>query len=413
MTPWRDRGRRRKAQPQWMKRKRRLPPLLRPRNPLRTAFIALGLPYPPSARLVAGAVAVVFLLGLAIGIGAASLSWEEPAAPAPLQTAATPALQWPPPDEAAPEYGEEGIDDAYLHTMPEPMPPAAAAPAPEVKPEAKPEAKPALPRVELAALPLPAATTIRPPADPPWRRNAVPAPKSDGRPRIAVVIDDLGLDRHRSNEIVRLPGPLTTAWLTYAHDLPAQTAAARAAGHELLIHMAMEPKNARLDAGPDVLLVRHDEAHIRRKLDDVFARFPGVVGINNHMGSLFTAEPRGMAVVMGELRRQGLLWLDSRTAGHSVGADLARRYNVPFAERNVFLDNDNDVGHVRTQLDALERSARAHGYAIGIGHPRDGTIGALKGWLPKLASRGFVLVPVSALVTHPGAPDRNPAPAAR
>jgi polysaccharide deacetylase 2 family uncharacterized protein YibQ len=95
------------------------------------------------------------------------------------------------------------------------------------------------------------------------------------------------------------------------------------------------------------------------------------------------------------------MFLDSVTTGKSVGHFLATRLGLPFAERNVFLDNQNDVAAVRERLKALEAVARRHGYAVAIGHPKSATIEALRGWLPTLAERGFQIVPLSAVVRIP------------
>jgi len=119
------------------------------------------------------------------------------------------------------------------------------------------------------------------------------------------------------------------------------------------------------------------------------------------MGSKFTADPKGVGVVMAELGRRGLMFLDSRTTGRTVAARLARKAGVPVVERNVFLDNVGDVAAVRARLAEVERVARRRGSAVAIGHPRDATLTALAGWLGDLERRGFVLVPVSALAHVP------------
>jgi len=233
---------------------------------------------------------------------------------------------------------------------------------------------------------------------PAWRRRAVAVETDAGRPMVAIVIDDMGVDRKRSRRAIALPPPLTLAFLTYAEDLDRQTAAASASGHELMVHMAMEPRSDKVDPGPNVLRVENDADEIRRRLDWGLNRFGAYVGINNHMGSRFTADARGMAVVMDELRQRGLMFLDSRTSGSSVGARMAREAGVPVLERNVFLDNINDLKEVLRRLDETERLARRRGYAIAIGHPRDATIAALDAWMPEAAGRGIALVPVSAIL---------------
>ncbi len=236
------------------------------------------------------------------------------------------------------------------------------------------------------------------PGPPAWRRFAVAAPRTGGLPMIAVVIDDMGIDRRRSERVAALRAPLTLSWLPYAEDLARQTGAARRRGHELLVHVPMEPLGESYDPGPDVLEVGLAPDELRRRIGLDLGRFDGFVGINNHMGSRFTGDTAGMRVVMEEMHRRGLLFLDSVTTEKSVAPDLAQSYAVPFAARNVFLDNDSSLAAVRAQLSKLEAHARKHGAAIAIGHPRDATIEALAGWLPGLEARGFVLVPLTAIV---------------
>jgi uncharacterized protein len=243
--------------------------------------------------------------------------------------------------------------------------------------------------------PPPAGTKGEPPA---WIRYAVPPPRTGGRPMVAVVIDDLGLDKRRTERVTTLRAPLTLAFMTYAEDLDHQTSLAHSRGHELLVHVPMQPMNGSYDAGPEVLDVGLPADELRRRIDWGLSRFKGFVGINNHMGSRFTADVTGMKVVMQELNRRGLMFLDSVTSEHSVAADAARSQAVPFAAREVFLDNTQTVASVRSQLDRVEQLARKHGYAIAIGHPHDATVEALSSWLPALETKGFILVPVTAIV---------------
>lgn len=232
-----------------------------------------------------------------------------------------------------------------------------------------------------------------------------PAPVLDtGAPMIALVIDDMGLDRRRSRRTVALPGPLTLAYLTYAEDLPQQTAAAAAQGHELMLHVAMEPTNPDIDAGPDVLLTDHDEDEILRRLRRGLDRFDGFVGINNHMGSKFTADTASLMTVMAELQRRGLFFLDSRTSAASVADRVAFEFGVPFAVRNVFLDDTDDQAGVARRLAETERIAREQGHAIAIGHPKDKTLEALEAWIPGVTERGLRLVPMSAIIAALSAP---------
>src|SRR5262249_31292895 len=158
-----------------------------------------------------------------------------------------------------------------------------------------------------------------------------------GRPMIAIMIDDLGVNRRNTARVMQLPAPLTLAFMTYAEDLDRQSAVARDHGHELMLHMPMEPIDRGVDAGPNVLAVELTHEELRRRLLWGLDRLHGYVGVNNHMGSRFTASESGMAMVMEELKRRGLLFVDSRTTSSTVGDRLAERFDVPHADRDVFL----------------------------------------------------------------------------
>jgi polysaccharide deacetylase 2 family uncharacterized protein YibQ len=233
---------------------------------------------------------------------------------------------------------------------------------------------------------------------PAWRKFAVAVPIAEGRHRIALVIDDLGVDKARTQQVIRLRAPLTLSFLTYASGLKEMTAEAQAAGHELLMHVPMEPGSTIIDPGPNVLLTGIPRPELEASLRWNLDQFNGYVGINNHMGSRFTADLSGMVVVMEELKRRKLLFLDSVTAANSVAGKAARRVGVPYARRNVFIDNEDNVEAIKKQLFQVERLAAQTGVAIAIGHPREATLNALIPWLGDVEARGFQLVPISAVI---------------
>jgi uncharacterized protein len=239
---------------------------------------------------------------------------------------------------------------------------------------------------------------------PTWLRNAVTPPIVEDRPEIAIVIDDLGLNRHNTAALNTLKAPLTLSFLPYAGALEQQAQAARAAGHELMLHVPMEPVGADWP-GPDALLSSLSPSDFLSRFRAQLRSFRGFVGINNHMGSLLTADRGAMDEIMTELKARGLLFVDSRTTSKTVAATEAQRLGVPHAERDVFLDNEANLDAIRRQLEATERIARRRGVAVAIGHPHDLTIEALRGWLPTLEERGFALVPISTIVARESCAD--------
>ncbi|MEZ5936298.1 MAG: divergent polysaccharide deacetylase family protein [Alphaproteobacteria bacterium] len=234
---------------------------------------------------------------------------------------------------------------------------------------------------------------------PTWLKNAVTAAEPDQRPMIAIVIDDLGLNRPNTAELNSLKAPLTLAFLPYAGRIEAQTEAAHAAGHELMLHMPMEPFGSDWP-GPDALTTKIDREEFTARLTKNLDRFEGFVGVNNHMGSKLTSDPSRMDVVMRELRKRDVLFLDSKTSGRTVAGKMAGLNGVPNTTRDIFLDHVIDLDSIRRQLARTEKIASRYGSAVAIGHPHSATIQALREWLPGLEERGFMLAPISAVVAR-------------
>lgn len=233
---------------------------------------------------------------------------------------------------------------------------------------------------------------------PAWRRYATLAPVPNGRPLVAIVIDDVGMTSVRSARAVALKAPVTLAFLPYAPGIAPLALEARRHGHEVMIHMPMEPLDTHIDPGPKALLSSLTHDALSRRIEWNFSQIEGYVGLNNHMGSRFTADSGGMELVMQEAAKRGLLYLDSRTTGDSRAPELAARYGVPLLQRDVFLDNVIESRAIRAQLDTLVRVAKRQGAAIAIGHPHAITLSVLERWLE--VDHGVTFVPVSALADY-------------
>jgi uncharacterized protein len=238
----------------------------------------------------------------------------------------------------------------------------------------------------LVSLPLP---PVHPPA----------AGRRQGNPLVAIVIDDMGYSPAALTRLARLPGPLTLAFLPYADATRPMLEAARRGDFELMLHMPMQPLGDD-NPGPQALMVGLEPDELRRRVRWAIGQVPGVVGVNNHMGSRFTADAEGLAVVMEEFRRHGLFYLDSRTNGQSIAERTARAAGLPTSRRNVFIDHDPEARAIARQLALIERVAQLHGTAVAIGHPYPTTLAALEAWLPSLESRGFRLARVSEVIAE-------------
>jgi polysaccharide deacetylase 2 family uncharacterized protein YibQ len=232
---------------------------------------------------------------------------------------------------------------------------------------------------------------------PAWRRNAALSKGSGEAPIIALVIDDLGHGEGEFKRVMALGEGVTLAFLPYSARVAEYAQRARAHGFEILVHMPMEPTNSSADPGPNALLTDISDGELRRRLLHNLSRLSGYVGINNHMGSKFSQNRRAMSLVLEELETRGLLYLDSVTIGSTIGARLAEASHMPYASRDVFLDNLVERDFIEGQLRIIEKVARETGRAVAIGHPHDSTLEVLRRWLPDARKRGFDFVPISTI----------------
>lgn len=229
-----------------------------------------------------------------------------------------------------------------------------------------------------------------------WRKNAVPVSLVPNKPRIVVVIDDLGIRKEQTREAIDIDAPLTLAFLPYATHVAEQAKLAHARGHELMVHVPMQPMGPE-NPGPNALRTDLSNDELKARLDWSLSQFDGYVGANNHMGSKFTQYTPGLDTVMAEIKQRGLLFLDSVT-GPSRAYRSANAAEVPFIKRDVFIDHFINEVAIRKYLKQLEMTALRQGYAIGIGHPHEVTLRVLKEWLPEVQARGFQIVPISAVM---------------
>ena len=218
--------------------------------------------------------------------------------------------------------------------------------------------------------------------------------------QIAIVLDDFGYmswDKRLIERFCSLSQPLTLAVLPNEGKVDAILQLAREHGHEIILHLPMEPEDPEKDPGPGAIRTDASDAEIREQVRQALRKVPSAAGINNHMGSKATADSRVMEQVLGELQARGLFFLDSRTSAESVAFGLAKGMGVPTLSRDLFIDPVDDRQAAEAQLWELAARAARSGSAIGIGHDRESTLLALEAILPRLEMRGFRFVPLSAL----------------
>ena len=206
------------------------------------------------------------------------------------------------------------------------------------------------------------------------------APPRRGKSKVALIVDDMGNSLEILNELCALKRPLTISILPFS-KYPKETAEiAHQNGLEIMLHLPLESlNNQETDYQTEGLIYTWTaEDDIKRILENDLNQVPYIKGVNNHMGSKVTADAPIMRTILAQLKAKGLFFVDSRTSGKSLAYDLAQEMGIPSSFRQVFLDAANDGSSIKERMKQLFGLAQKRGKALGICHPTEETLLALK-----------------------------------
>jgi uncharacterized protein len=235
-----------------------------------------------------------------------------------------------------------------------------------------------------------------------WQEYARPFAGAEDKPRIAIMVTDIGLNSNSSNAAINLlPGQVDLAFSPYGRNLQNWMDTARSKGHEGFLMIPTEPLNyPENDPGPHTLLADLSNRENMNRLDWLLSRVGGYVGIVNHMGSKFTASEEAMTPIIEDLNSRGLMLVDARSTRFSLAARIARRVSMPRALNDRYIDNILTPDEIKKQLTELEKTANTFGAALGIARALPLTIKEIADWSLTLQEKGIELVPVTAIVNR-------------
>jgi polysaccharide deacetylase 2 family uncharacterized protein YibQ len=221
--------------------------------------------------------------------------------------------------------------------------------------------------------------------------------QKDSLPIVAIVMDDLGVNKKSILPLLEMNNALTLSILPHERYSKWIAEEAHSRGFEVIAHIPMEAKEGN-KLGKGGLYTWMSEYAVREMFKYNLAALPHIKGISNHMGSLFTQDEYAMGVLVGVLKEQRLYFLDSVTASGSAGYSVAQANGLKSFKRDIFLDNGDNPVYIEAQWHKLVERAREKGYAVGIGHPRKNTIEFLGNILKKNEVK---VVPLSKIADIP------------
>ncbi len=228
--------------------------------------------------------------------------------------------------------------------------------------------------------------------------EGTPVPLDGSMPVVALVLDDFGYTRKNLDALKDVNAPLTLAVLPGTPYSGAVCSFADRNGLEVILHLPMEPEDETGHLEKNTIGPGMDDATVKKIIADAFRSVSSAKGMSNHMGSKATGDTRLMTVVLGDLKRRGKFFLDSFTAKESACKQVAREVGIPYARRDIFIDNELEEGYIRRQMKKLEQTAFAGGSAVGIGHDRSVTIDVLREIVPEMKENGIRFVYLSEIV---------------
>ena len=241
---------------------------------------------------------------------------------------------------------------------------------------------------------------IAPDGRQPWLEYSRGFKRADRKPRIALIISNLGLsDTYTKATLELLPEDITLSFSHVAPRLKSWVREARQKGHEILLDIPMEPigfpKN---DPGRATLLTSSNEVENLNRLEHIMKQAGGYVGLLGTLGTKFMLHSETFLPVLRSIKQRGLIYVDSRSTSRSLGPELASSIQLPKAFNNVFLDKEPSQEKIKNKLDELERIALKRRFAVGIAQPLPITIEILSQWTKGLKTKQISLAPITAIV---------------
>jgi hypothetical protein len=221
----------------------------------------------------------------------------------------------------------------------------------------------------------------------------------DGLPRIALIVGGLGWDADGSRRaIAQLPPEVTLGFSAYAPDLQSWIDAARAAGHEVLIELPMEPFDyPENDPGEHTLLTTAGAGANIGRLEWLMSRATGYFAVMNYLGERFLTSEPSLTPVLSEISERGVdMVFDGPAAAplERAGASAGLRW----ASADRALDEGLSANDVQNQLAQLESLALQNGASLGVGFAYPVVVDQVIAWTQEAERRGYALAPASAVL---------------
>jgi uncharacterized protein len=231
------------------------------------------------------------------------------------------------------------------------------------------------------------------------KKRKFPAVKKRySNPDVAIVIDDFGYNMNNLDKLFAIKRAVTFSVLPNLAYSRRVALLAASKGYEVILHLPLESNDKTAPAEAGTIKTDMSDGDMLTLLGKDIGSVPGLKGVSNHQGSKATQDKRTMTVILSDLKKRGLYFFDSLVTEKSVCHEAADRTRVPYARRDMFLDNESSPEYIEKQMLSLRKIAFRNGGAIAVCHDRKNTITVLNKMMPELSSEGINFVSLSEMV---------------
>ncbi|MBO4546221.1 MAG: divergent polysaccharide deacetylase family protein [Treponema sp.] len=214
---------------------------------------------------------------------------------------------------------------------------------------------------------------------------------------LCVVFDDGGQRIDQLKKCLALPFPVTVAVMPKLAHSAQSAALVRQSKNEVILHQPMQSVNLNVNPGPGAITPDMSAGEIEATLAQNIAEIAPISGMNNHEGSLITADEGKVSFILETARQNGIYFLDSRTNSATKIPDVAKQMDMGWYQRDIFLDNQKTRENYLAELKKGLEIANKKGHVIMIGHvwSADTLPAFLEEAYPELALKGYRFATVS------------------
>ncbi|MCX5693253.1 MAG: divergent polysaccharide deacetylase family protein [Candidatus Omnitrophica bacterium] len=223
--------------------------------------------------------------------------------------------------------------------------------------------------------------------------------------QVAFVLDDWGYSLNNIDALFQIDRPVTLAvlpHLRYSKEI-SDRVIKYGREYDIILHLPLESKSGKFPER-DTIRRNMEKNRVLSILRADIESVPGIIGVSNHQGSRATENKEIMKIILEELKKRNLFFLDSRTTPVSVCGNISGKIGLRYAERNVFLDlaqkkeEKQCRAYIKKQIRELINIAKTRGSAIAVGHDKKLTIEVIKDSIPDIEKENIKIVPLKELV---------------